>query len=67
MDDIPSIKQIPDEPLNAVPAVPTSDQFSFTPNEREMLRGIDLESLTRIDEVKRLFNGTVVSVIDKKP
>lgn len=66
IDEPSAQKQIPSEPLTAVPAVPTSDQFSFTPDEREMLRGIDLESLTRLDEVKRLFNGAVVSVTDKK-
>jgi hypothetical protein len=67
IDVTPPIKEIPREPLISVPAVPDDSQFSFTPNEQEMLRGIDAESLQRIDEVKRLFNGTVVSVIDRKP
>jgi len=53
--------------INSVPAVPEDNQFLFTPDELEMLRGIDLESLKRIDEVKQLFNGTVMSVTDTKP
>ncbi len=67
IDATPLIKEIPDEPLTAVPAVPKNNPFCFTPNELEMLQGIDAESLHRIDEVKRLFNGTVISVIDRKP
>jgi len=53
--------------INSVPAVPEDSQSPFSPDELEMLRGIDLESLKRIDEVKRLFNGTVASVTDTKP
>jgi len=46
----------------SVPAVPEDNQFFFTPNELEMLRGIDLISLKKIDEVKRLFNGIIMSL-----
>ncbi|HLF18989.1 MAG TPA: hypothetical protein VI749_08920 [Candidatus Omnitrophota bacterium] len=67
IDIPPQIKEIPSEPLTAAPAVPKDNPYCFTPNELEMLQGIDAESLQRIDEVKRLFNGTVVSVIDRKP
>ena len=56
-----------DEPLNSVPSVPETSRHLYSPNELEMLNGIDAESLQRIDEVKRLFNGTVVGVIDRKP
>jgi len=48
-----------------VPAVPEDSQFLFSPDELEMLQGIDLESLKRIDEVKRLFNGTVIALTDQ--
>lgn len=50
--------------INSVPAVP--DCF-FNPNEKELLQGIDSESLKWIYEVKRFFNGTVTSVIDRNP
>lgn len=60
-------KEKRDEPLNSVPSVPETSRHLYSPNELEMLNGIDAESLQRIDEVKRLFNGTVVSVIDRKP
>jgi len=63
IDATPLIKEISSEPLTAVPE--TSQHF-YSPNELEMLQGIDAESLQRIDEVKRLFNGTVVSVVDRK-
>ncbi|HLD70030.1 MAG TPA: hypothetical protein VJA17_04615 [Candidatus Omnitrophota bacterium] len=55
------------ELLHSVPSVPENSQHLYSPNELEMLQGIDAESLQRIDEVKRLFNGTVVSVVDRKP
>jgi hypothetical protein len=61
------LKEERNELSNSVPAVPEDNQFCFTPDELDMLRGIDLESLKHIDEVKRLLNGTVVSVIDTKP
>ena len=67
--------QNPNEPINSVPTVPEHGRHPvvsgaeplYLTNESEMLQGIDNESLERIDEVKRLFNGTVVSVIDRKP
>jgi len=46
----------------SAPAVPEDNQFFFTPNELEMLQGIDLTSLKKIDEVKRLFNGKIISL-----
>lgn len=67
IDEPPTTEQQTSEPLNSVPAVPQDNQFCFTPDEMEMLKGIDIESLKRIDDVKRLFNGTVISVIDQKP
>ena len=66
IDETPLIKEIPSEPLTAVPSVPEDSRHLYSPNELEMLNGIDAESLQRIDEVKRLFNGTVVSVVDRK-
>ncbi len=59
-------KEGTNEPLKSVPAVPETSRHLYSPNELEMLNGIDAESLQRIDEVKRLFNGTVVSVVDQK-
>ena len=56
-----------DEPINSVPAVSENSRHLYSPSELEMLQGIDAESLQRIDEVKRIFNGTVVSVTDTKP
>jgi len=67
MDDLPSVKEIPSEPITAVPAVPETSRHLYSTAELEMLQGIDAESLQRIDEVKQLFNGTVVSVNDRKP
>ena len=68
-------KENRNEPINSVPAVPEHGRHPvvsgakplYSPNELEMLQGIDNESLERIDEVKRLFNGTVVSVVAPKP
>ena len=67
IDATPLIKETPNEPLTAVPAVPETSRHLYSTAELEMLEGIDTESLQRIDEVKRLFNGTVVSVTDTKP
>ncbi len=60
-------KEKRDESLNSVPAVPETNLYLYSPNEQEILHGVDTESLQRIDEVKRLFNGMVVSVLDRKP
>jgi hypothetical protein len=60
-------KETRKESLNTVPAVPEDSRYLYSPSELEMLQEIDNESLERIDEVKRLFNGTVVSVVDQKP
>ena len=46
----------------AIPTVPESKQCRYTTAEVLMLKGIDTESLAAIDMVKRIFNGTVVSV-----
>lgn len=59
--------QVPSEPLMSVPAVPEDSRHLYSAAELEMLQGIDAESLQRIDEVKQLFNGTVGSIIDRKP
>ena len=67
IDESPLRKKIPSEPLIDVPAVPENSRHLYSPSELEMLQGIDAESLQRIDEVKRIFNGTVVSVTDTKP
>jgi len=47
-----------------VPPVPKESLHLYSPDELERLNGIDLESLKQIDELKRMFNGTVVSVTD---
>ena len=51
----------------SVPDVPKESLYSYSPNELEMLQGIDAESLKKIDEVKNMFNGTVVGVTDQNP
>jgi len=58
---------IPKETKTRVPAVPEESLHLYSPAELEMLDGIDMKSLKQIDEVKRMFNGTVVSVTDTKP
>ena len=59
---------IEDEVKIPVPAVPPPDtQDIFSKEELAMLKDIDLESLERIAEVKRIFSGTVVRITDKNP
>lgn len=58
---------IPKETKPSVPAVPEESLHLYSPAELEMLDGINVESLKQIDEVKRMFNGTVVNVTDTKP
>ncbi len=66
--DEPQIKKkIQSEPLTGVPAVPRNNQHLYSATELRMLLRVAAESLQRIDEAKQLFNGTVVSVLDRKP
>ena len=67
IDDSSFKKETSNEPLTGVPPVPENSQHLYSTAELEMLQGIGIESLQRIDEVKRLFNSTVVSVTDTKP
>jgi len=55
------------ESTKSVPAVPNENLHSYSTNELEMLKGIDEESLKKIDEVKHMFNGTVVGVTAQNP
>lgn len=62
IDEPPSKRESQSELLNSVPPVPEKSRHLYSTAELKMLQGIDAESLQRIDEVKRLFNGTVVAV-----
>lgn len=50
---------------SSVPAVPNLKENFFSRNELDLLNGVDDESMKRIAEIKRLFNGTVVRVTDQ--
>ncbi|KKS44570.1 MAG: hypothetical protein UV05_C0004G0005 [candidate division CPR1 bacterium GW2011_GWA2_42_17] len=64
IDEPPSKREFQKELLNSVPPVPENSRHLYSTAELEMLQGIDTDSLQRIDEVKRIFNGTVVAVKD---